>query len=192
MSGTEFILDTNVVVGLLKNAQAAVDLAQRHGLGDLRLTHFKVKTKDQLDGVHSTRVVAGEESPLLRPITDNGLREARDREKTYLSDLIRRLNEALGKEVSDTDQVALAVHVTEKLRTDAVVMAQVMNNPKDQALRANLPGAMVQALVEAMTTHTAMSQKLLGDERSRGVFLDVVYELLKRGTADGMFGAGAA
>lgn len=32
MSGTEFILDTNIVIGLLKNAEAAVDLAQRHGL----------------------------------------------------------------------------------------------------------------------------------------------------------------
>lgn len=32
MSGTEFVLDTNVVIGLLKNAEAAVDLAQRHGL----------------------------------------------------------------------------------------------------------------------------------------------------------------
>ena len=164
--------------------------AEQVDLGDLRLTHFKVKTKDQLDGVNSTRVNVGEEQPVLHPITDNGLREARDREKAYLSELVKRLNEALGKEVSDTDQVALAVHVTEKLRTDAVVMAQVLNNPKDQALKANLPGAMVQAIVGAMTTHNALSTKLLSDEAARGVFLDVVYELLKRGSADGMFGAG--
>ena len=130
-----------------------------------------------------------EGAPLLFPITDNGLREARAREKAYLSELIKRLNEALGKEISDTDQVALAVHVSEKLRTDAVVMAQVMNNPKTEALKANLPGAMVQAIVGAMTTHSALSTKLLSDESARGVFLDVVYELLRRGQVDGMFGA---
>jgi len=95
-----------------------------------------------------------------------------------------------GEEVSEPEQGAVAVHGTVKLRTDAVVMAQVLNNPKDQALKANLPGAMVQAIVGAMTTHNALSTKLLSDEAARGVFLDVVYELLKRGSADGMFGAG--
>lgn len=163
--------------------------AEQVDLGDLRLTHFKVKAKDQLDGVHTTRVVTEEGAPLLNPITDNGLREARDREKAYLSELVKRLNEALGKEISDTDQVALAVHVSEKLRGDAVVMAQVMNNPKAQAMKANLPGATVQAIVGAMTTHNALATKLLSDETTRGAFLDVVYELLKRGRVDGLFGA---
>ena len=163
--------------------------AEQVDLGDLLLTHFKVRAQDLLDGVNSSRVVATEGTPLLHPITDNGLREARDREKAYLSELIKRLNEALGREISDTDQVALAVHVSEKLRTDAVVMAQVMHNPKDQALKANLPGAMVRAIVGAMTTHNALSTKLLSDEAARGMFLDVVYELLKRGQVGSLFGA---
>lgn len=38
-------------------------------------------------------------------------------------------------------QVAFAVHVSETLRDDAVVMAQVLNNPKAQAMKANLPAA---------------------------------------------------
>ena len=65
----------------------------------------------------------------------------------------------------------------------------VMNNPKAQAMKANLPGATVQAIVGAMTTHNALSTKLLSDEAARGVFLDVVYELLKRGQVEGLFGA---
>jgi type I restriction enzyme R subunit len=163
--------------------------AEQVDLGDLLLTHFSVKGKDRLDGVNTTRVVAAEGQPLLNPITDNGLREARDREKAYLSELIKRLNEALGKEISDTDQVALAVHVSERLRGDAVVMAQVMNNPKTEALKANLPAAMVQAIVGAMETHKALATKLLSDEATRTVFLDVVYELLQRGRPGGLFDA---
>ena len=94
------------------------------------------------------------------------------------------------KEISDTDQVAFAVHVSEKLRTDGVVMAQVQNNPKAQAMKANLPGAAVAAIVSAMQTHKDLATKLLSDEATRGLFLDVVYEMLKRQDAAGLFGAG--
>lgn len=151
-------------------------------LSDLRLTHFRVSFKGGLDGI----APAGE-APTLAPITDNGLRDAKDREKAYLSELVKRLNDAFGKEISDTDQVALAVHISEKLRGDAVVMSQVQNNDKAQAMKANLPAAAVQAIVEAMKTHNVMATKLLSDEATRGVFLDVVYELLKRDGSGGLF-----
>lgn len=142
-------------------------------LGELKLTHYRLKRDGGIEGIRKDG-----ETPTLNPITDNGLREARDREKTYLSELIDMLNQALGKDVSDADQVALAVHVSEKLRGDAVLMAQVQNNPKDQAMRANLPGAAVQALFGAMTAHQKSVTHLLSDEESRRLFLDVVYELL--------------
>ncbi len=159
--------------------------AEQVDLSDLRLTHFKLSARGGLEGV----VTAGE--PLaLDPITDNGLRDARDREKAYLSELVKRLNDAFGKEISDKDQVAFAVHVSERLRDDAVVMAQVQNNAKDQAMRANLPAAAVQAIVGAMNTHKDLATKLLSDEATRGVFLDVVYELLKRDRPEDLFSAG--
>ena len=153
-------------------------------LSDLKLTHFKLSASGGLQGV----VQGGEPVPLF-PITDNGLREARDREKALLSELVKRLNDAFGKEISDTDQVAFALHVSEKLRSDAVVMAQVLNNAKDQAMKANLPAAAVQAIVGAMTTHNVLATKLLSDEATRGVFLDVVYALLKRDRQGGLFDA---
>jgi type I restriction enzyme, R subunit len=153
-------------------------------LSDLALTHFKIKEKGRLTGL-----TPDGKYPMLEPITDNALREARDREKAMLSDLVKLLNEALGKDISDTDQVALAVHVTEKLRGDKVVMAQVENNSKEQAMKANLPAAAVQAIFDAMTTHQTLATRLLSDEGARKVFVDVVYEMLRRDYASGMFGA---
>ncbi|MBL8288003.1 MAG: type I restriction endonuclease subunit R [Rubrivivax sp.] len=152
-------------------------------LSDLALTHFKVKEKARLSGITPEG-----KYPTLDPITDNALREARDREKAMLSDLVKRLNDALGKDISDTDQVALAVHVTEKLRGDAVVMAQVQNNRKEEAMKANLPAAAVQAIFDAMSTHQALATRLLSDQAARKVFVDVVYEMLKRGGPEGLFG----
>ena len=113
-------------------------------------------------------------------MTDNGLREARDREKKYLTELIEKLNNAFGKDITDTDQVAFAVHVSEKLRSDSVVMAQVQNNTMDQAMKADLPTKAIQAIAGAMSSHASMATKLLSDEATRDVFLTVVYELLKK------------
>jgi type I restriction enzyme, R subunit len=144
-------------------------------LSDLALTHFKIKEKARLTGLTPEGKYAS-----LEPITDNALRAARDREKAMLSELVKRLNEALGKDISDTDQVALATHVTEKLRGNAVVMAQVQNNPREQAMKANLPAAAVQAIFDAMATHQTLATRLLSDEVARRMFVDVVYEMLRR------------
>jgi len=156
-------------------------------LGDLQLTHYKIKKKDGLGGVGSEG-----EQPTLNPITDNGLREAKDREKAYLSALIEKLNQAFGKDVTDQDQVALAVQVSEKLRADAVVMAQVQNNPRDQVMKARLPAAAVQAIFEAMNSHQSLATRLLSDEETRKTFVEVVYELLVGDRAAGLIQASRA
>ena len=146
-------------------------------LGDLRLTHYKIRTGGTLGGVSTNGI---QETPELYGITDNGQREARDREKKYLSELIAKLNQAFGASISDTDQVAFAVHVSETLRKDQMVMAQIANNPKEQALKANLPQAMIEAISGAFMTHRDIATKLLSNEESRDLFLNVVYELLKQ------------
>jgi type I restriction enzyme R subunit len=73
-----------------------------------------------------------------------------------------------------------AVHISKKLRTNETVMAQVQNNTKEQALKADLPDAAIEAIVEAMTSHENMATRLLSDEGARGIFLGLLYEMLKR------------
>jgi type I restriction enzyme R subunit len=150
-------------------------------LGRLAMTHYKLRRDGGLQGVREDQ-----KEYQLHPITDNGLREAKDREKAYLSELIEKLNRAFGKDVSDQDQVALAVHVSEKLRANSVVMDQVQNNPRDQAMKARLPAEAVQAIVGAMTSHQTLATRLLSDDESRTAFLDVVYELLVSERAGGL------
>ena len=47
-------------------------------------------------------------------------------------------------------------------------------------MKANLRLAAIQIIVGAMQSHQSLVTKLLSDETTRGLFLDVVYELLKR------------
>ena len=144
----------------------------------MKLTHFRIRRDKSLNGIG----LEGE-TPTLDPITDNGMREGRDREKAYLEEIIEKLNLAVGKDMSVKNKVALAVHVSGRLRDDKQVMAQVENNTKEQAMKANLPQAAAQIIVHAMQSHQASATKLLSDETSRGLFLDVVYDLLKKGNA---------
>ncbi|MBB5427465.1 type I restriction enzyme R subunit [Paraburkholderia sp. JPY158] len=158
--------------------------ADQIDLEGLKLTHYRLKKDKGLDGVGPEG-----ETPTLDPITDSGMREGRDRQKAYLEELIEKLNNAFGKDMSDKDKVALAVHVSEKLRDDKQVMAQVENNTKEQAMKANLPQAAVQIIVQAMQSHQALATRLLSDETSRGLFLDVVYDLLKKDSGDDLMRA---
>lgn len=163
-------------------ARYAAISAEQVDLGDLKLSHYKIRNGEGLGGLSPVG-----ETPELYGITDNGLRDARDREKKYLTDLIEKLNNAFGKDITDTDQVAFAVHVSEKLRTDGLVMAQVQNNTLDQAMKADLPSRAIQAIAGAMSSHTSMATKLLSDESTRDVFLTVVYELLKKDAGLSLF-----
>lgn len=54
-------------------------------------------------------------------------------------------------------------------------------------MKANLPAAAVQANFDAMSTHQTLATRLLSDERARRVFVDVVYEMLMRDQASGLF-----
>lgn len=145
-------------------------------LAGLLLTHYRLRQDKALAGVASEPGPP----PYLNPMTENGMRDPKDTQKAYLADLVEKLNNVFGSDISETDKVALAVHVSEKLRSDQVVMAQVENNSKEQAMKANLPQAAVQIIVGAMQSHQIMATKLLSDESTRSVFLDVVYELLKK------------
>ncbi|MGV8293926.1 hypothetical protein ACV36C_34110, partial [Pseudomonas aeruginosa] len=72
--------------------------AEQVDLGDLKLSHYKLKKGEGL-----VVVAVQAELPCLYGMTDNGLREARDREKQYLTDLIEKLNNAFGQGMTDTD-----------------------------------------------------------------------------------------
>ena len=151
-------------------------------LAGLQLTHYKIVYSGGL-------AIKENDAEGLYGIADNGMREPRDRARKFLSELVDQLNAALGKEIGDTDKVAFAVHVSEKLRHDAVVMAQIKNNSREQAMKANLPTAAIQAIVDAMNTHQSLATTLLSDEHKRTMFVNVVYELLAQDKAAELMGA---
>lgn len=60
-------------------------------------------------------------------------------------------------------------------------MAQVETNEKDQALKGNLPGAVMNAVVRAMTSHGEIAELLLKDPQTMQAYTAFLFDLLKEG-----------
>ncbi|QFY89804.1 type I restriction endonuclease subunit R [Magnetovirga frankeli] len=160
---------------LLRNRLKGIN-PEEIDLHGLALTHYGIKAKGQLDGVAE----GGGEYQSLKPATGVGTAEGRDRERAFLSELINALNDLFGEGITEEDKVSFAVHISDKLRTNDTVMAQVNNNTREQALKADLPDAATDAIVEAMASHEKMATRLLSDEGARTIFLGLLYEMLKK------------
>ena len=58
--------------------------------------------------------------------------------------------------------------------------AQVENNTREQALKGNLPGAVQQGVVRALTSHQKLATLVLkSDRQAMAALTDVIYELLR-------------
>lgn len=61
-----------------------------------------------------------------------------------------------------------------------VVVAQVENNTREQAMKGNLPGAVQQAVVRALGSHQKLATQVLkADRQGMATLNDVVYDLMR-------------
>lgn len=100
----------------------------------------------------------------------------------YLQELIEKLNSVFGQAAPLKDQAHFLNQIASIARENAVVMAQVQNNPKTQALKGNLPGAVQGAVVRAMSSSNALATILLkSDKQAMGILTNIIYDILKKG-----------
>ena len=73
------------------------------------------------------------------------------------------------------------MHISEKLRANEKVVAQVQNNPREQALKGDLPAEAMRAIASAVVTHRTLAKELLQSEQNgrRELLFEVLYELLR-------------
>ena len=59
-------------------------------------------------------------------------------------------------------------------------MAQVDNATKEQALNGNLPGAVQQGVVRAMSSHQKLATQVLkSDKQGMAALINLIYDLLR-------------
>jgi len=141
-------------------------------LKGLVLTGFDIKNKED---------VAGDEDdpPVLKPLGP-GIGGGKGDDPRYLHEIIDLLNRLFGDATPLRDQATFVNHIVSIARENDVVMAQVENNTREQALKGNLPGAVQQGVVRALTSHQKLATLVLkSDKQAMSALTDVVYELIR-------------
>jgi type I restriction enzyme R subunit len=100
----------------------------------------------------------------------------------YLQEIIERLNSLFGDAAPLSDKISFVNQIAAIARESDVVMAQVNENPKEQALKGNLPGAVQKAVVRAMTSNRDLAKLVLKeDSQAIDILTATVYDLLRTG-----------
>jgi type I restriction enzyme R subunit len=196
---------TDFKAGLSKFGRIYAYIAQLVDLGDPDLENFAAFSKllaNRLDGLPPEQVdlrgialtgydikpVDGVPPGLppidrpLKPIQPGGGGARPGTTPVYIQEIIERLNSLFGEAAPLEDQITFVNQVAAIARDNPVVMAQIEENSKDQAMKGNLPGAVQAAVVRAMSSHTALATLLLSKDRQGLPILEgVIYDLLKRG-----------
>ena len=122
-----------------------------------------------------------EEGIALPPVGPGG-GDTSGKTPLYLQEIIERLNGIFGEAAPIEDQASFVNQIAAITRENAVVAAQVAENPKDQALKGYLPGAVQQAVVRAMTSNTSLATLLLKEDRQGiGMLTSMIYDMMKSG-----------
>lgn len=141
-------------------------------LKGLVLTGFDIKNKGDVAGDE-------DEPPVLKPVGP-GTGGGKGDDPHYLHEIIDRLNHLFGDATPLRDQATFVNHIVSIARENDVVMAQVENNTREQALKGNLPGAVQQGVVRALTSHQKLATLVLkSDRQAMAALTDVIYELIR-------------
>ena len=153
-------------------------LTDQVDLSGISLTGYDIQSVD----LSGTGGDDAEEADLsLRPVGPGGS-PAPNALPIYLQELIERLNGIFGEAAPLKDQASFVNQIAAITRENEIVMAQVDKNPKEQALKGNLPGAIQMAVARAMASNNTLASALLKEDRqSLGIMTNLIYDLLKSG-----------
>jgi len=136
----------------------------------LVLTGFDIKAR-------TGEIVEDTDKQSLKPVGPGGERGRDDPD--YLREIIERLNRLFGDATPLRDQAIFVNHIVEIAKENDVVMAQVENNTREQALKGNLPGAVQQGVVRALGSHQKLATMVLkSDRQAMSALTDMIYDLI--------------
>ncbi|WP_230487756.1 DEAD/DEAH box helicase family protein [Novosphingobium sp. ES2-1] len=140
-------------------------------LSSVKLTHHNLKDQGQRN-----LSIGGDEKPKLPPITGVGSGMIHDKEKTLLAEIIAKVNDLFEGDLSDGDQLVYVNNVIKgKLLESETLRVQARNNTKAQfAASPTLDDEFVNALMDALSAHEAMSSQALNSAKVRAGLKEIL------------------
>ena len=150
-------------------------------VSELELTHYRL-TKREEKRLH---LEEADGDYGLKPVSDVGSGKPHDPEKQRLAEIIDRLNDLYGGEVSDDDKLHFANGIADRIERNEAVMAQVRNHSEDQVMHGLFPKKVTDAVLDALSDHEKLSMPLLEDEETGRQFALLILKLLARRSGRG-------
>ncbi|MDR5862438.1 DEAD/DEAH box helicase family protein [Halomonas campisalis] len=142
-------------------------------VSELELTHYRLTKREE----KRLQLEVAEGSP-LKPVSEVGSGKPFDPEKQRLAEIIDRLNDLYGAEVSDDDKLHFANGIADRIERDEAVMTQVRSHGEDQVMHGLFPKKVTDAVLDAMSDHEKLSMPLLEDEETGRQFALLILKLL--------------
>ena len=116
------------------------------------------------------------ENPKLEPITEAGSGIVQEKQRAYLTEIIRKVNELFEGELTEQDKLVYVNNVIKgKLLESERLKQQATNNTKEQfANSPDLKAEILNAVMSALEAHTTMSTQALSSEAVREGLKDVL------------------
>lgn len=142
-------------------------------LSKVVLTHHRLKDLGKRDLPLGYET---DEDTKLKPLTDAGGGEIQDKEKILLAQIVEKVNELFEGELTEGDQLVYVNNVLKgKLLESEVLVQQAMSNSKEQFSNSpDLANGILNAIMDALSAHSAMSKQALDSERVRDGLKDVL------------------
>jgi type I restriction enzyme R subunit len=140
-------------------------------LSALRLTAYTIKN------IGNARQDISDGDPVkLQPATETGSGQVQDKTKVALSELIAQVNDLFEGDLTPGDKLVYVNDVIRgKLMESEKLIEQAMNNTKEQfANSPDLTHELINAVMDALTAHSAMSKQALESEKLRNDMKDVL------------------
>jgi type I restriction enzyme R subunit len=140
-------------------------------LSKVILTHHNLKNQGK-----RSLALEGGNYPKLTPITEAGAGAVQEKEKTYLSEIIAKVNDLFEGELSDDDRLVYVNHVLKgKLLESDILVQQAANNTKEQFRNSpDLSNELMNAIIDAFEAHSAMSKQALDSEKVRSGLREIL------------------
>ncbi len=140
-------------------------------LSKIILTHHNLKDQEK------RQIPLGQgEAPKLNPLTESGGGSVQEKEKALLEEIIAKVNDPFEGELTEDDRLVYVNNVIKgKLLESVVLVQQAENNTKEQfASSPDLSSELLNAIMDALTAHNAMSKQALESERVRNGLREIL------------------
>lgn len=116
------------------------------------------------------------ETPKIDPITEGGSGTLQEKEKAWLNEIIKKVNDLFEGELTDQDKLVYVNHVIKgKLLESETLRQQATNNTKEQfANSPDLKRELLNAIMGALDAHNSMSTQALNSEAEQSGLKDIL------------------